>query len=389
MRTLKRVAAIVCSATVLAAVSVTAFIANAQETVPMKDRTSELTAGKANIVADQVYAQPGEKISYSLYVTNNTGFAISGLALYYDSRLDAVQNDELTEIDPVFDTGEITALKGGQNLYQFASLNETVSVVSAGTIGNSNATTEEGKYITFYFNVPSDAKPGDIFPMDVQITRWLDYEYTSLSYVDVDGWVKIPDETETESTTSSSTTSSTTTSSTTTSSTTTSSTTTSSTTTSSTTTSDTTTSSTTTSDTTTSSTTTSDTTTSSTTTSDTTTSSTTTSDTTTSSTTTSDTTTSSTTTSDTTTSSDTTSTSTESTTSTSESTDTKPNETSDNDRNTTLSTPKNTGANPDKVPGTTKATGAKTGDAGIGAAVAALLVAVGAATVSAVKRKDH
>ena len=376
MRTLKRVAAIVCSATVLAAVSVTAFIANAQETVPMKDRTSELTAGKANIVADQVYAQPGEKISYSLYVTNNTGFAISGLALYYDSRLDAVQNDELTEIDPVFDTGEITALKGGQNLYQFASLNETVSVVSAGTIGNSNATTEEGKYITFYFNVPSDAKPGDIFPMDVQITRWLDYEYTSLSYVDVDGWVKIPDvtETESESTTSSTTTSSTTTSSTTTSSTTTSSTTTSSTTTSSTTTS---------------STTTSDTTTSSTTTSDTTTSSTTTSDTTTSSTTTSDTTTSSTTTSDTTTSSDTTSSSTESTTSTTESTDTKPNETSDNDRNTTLSTPKNTGANPDKVPGTTKATGAKTGDAGIGAAVAALLVAVGAATVSAAKRKDH
>ena len=349
MRTLKRVAAIVCSATVLAAVSVTAFIANAQETVPMKDRTSELTAGKANIVADQVYAQPGEKISYSIYVTNNTGFAISGIALYYDSRLDAVQDDELTEIDPVFDSGEITALKGGQNLYQFASLNETVSVVSAGTIGNSNATTEEGKYITFYFNVPSDAKPGDIFPMDVQITRWLDYEYASLSYVDVDGWVKIPDETETESTTSSSTTSSTTTSSTTTSSTTTSSTTTSSTTTSSTTTSDTTTSSTTTSDTTTSSTTTSD----------------------------------------TTTSSDTTSTSTESTISTTESTDTKPNETSDNDRNTTLSTPKNTGANPDKVPGTTKATGAKTGDAGIGAAVAALLVAVGAATVSAVKRKDH
>ncbi|MBR6107233.1 MAG: hypothetical protein IKQ39_04410 [Oscillospiraceae bacterium] len=349
----------------------------------MSERTDELDASKVNVVADQVYAKPGEKISYSINVTNNEGFGISALALYYDPRLVPEQGG--TENEPNFDEGEIIEIQGGGTLYEFASLNKAVSVISAGTIGEKNAAVnKEGTYITFYFTVPSDAKPGDEFPMDLRVTDWETGLYVPLSFSDVDGWVKIQEESTTSSTTTESTTTeSTTTESTTTESTTTESTTTESTTTESTTTESTTTESTTTESTTTESTTTESTTTESTTTESTTTESTTTQSTTTESTTTESTTTGSSTTESTSTSSD--------TTSSTGSTDTQTSpKTENSDKDTgTKSKPTETNKNPNVVPTTTQAPGAKTGDAGVGVAVAALLAAAGAAVASVSKRKNH
>ena len=361
----KKTAAIVCSAATLVVLSATAMLAGAQETLTKEDRASEIAADGPTLMADEVYAEPGEKVQYGLFLANNKGFSSCNGYFIYDERLAPYvwENDTAEEsvpweasmgidVDPDFTYGESdtpTSAKYGRNpaLYMTPSLNGNVHRFAFGTIGEKVNSCPDGLMFYTYFKVPDSAKPGDEFPVELTITMFLDDNSDDTAFTKVNGWIKVK---EVSMTTESTTTSETTTSETTT--------------------SETTTSETTTSETTTSETTTSETTTSETTTSETTTSETTTSETTTSETTTSETTTSETTTSDTTTSVDTSSTSTESTTSGTGTT------------GTTGTSPKG------GTPAGTQAPGAKTGDAGVGAAVAGLLLAAGAAVAVASKKKE-
>lgn len=367
MRTLKRVAAVISSAAVLTALGMTSFIANAQTTVPLSDRTSELDGEVVSIVADEVYASAGERVAFSINLADNEGYATGGIVLTYDSRLKIQMS--ASETVPKGIPGE-----AAEGLAQFYAVNEKLSMASIGTEGQNDCTVPEGVYATLYFDVPADAKEGDTFPMTLKVDKWLDWKSNPVSYYPVNGWIKIANETTTSSTT---TTESTTT-------------TTESTTTSSTTTTESTTTETTT---TTESTTTSSTTTESTTT----TSSTTTESTTTLSTTTESSTTQSTTTQSTTTES-TTSSTTESTTTSTTVTQQPPTpitetsttaSTSDTEKNTTKAKTEPTKVNPGVIPTTTPAPGAKTGDAGVGIAAAVLTTALAAALGLSAKRKDQ
>ncbi|MBR6106397.1 MAG: hypothetical protein IKQ39_00135 [Oscillospiraceae bacterium] len=336
----KKTAAIVCSAATLVVLSATAMLAGAQETLTKEDRASEIAADGPTLMADEVYAEPGEKVQYGLFLANNKGFSSCNGYFIYDERLAPYvwENDTAEEsvpweasmgidVDPDFTYGESdtpTSAKYGRNpaLYMTPSLNGNVHRFAFGTIGEKVNSCPDGLMFYTYFKVPDSAKPGDEFPVELTITMFLDDNSDDTAFTKVNGWIKVKEvSTTTESTTTSETT-------------------------------------------------TSETTTSETTTSETTTSETTTSETTTSETTTSETTTSETTTSDTTTSVDTSSTSTESTTSGTGTT------------GTTGTSPKG------GTPAGTQAPGAKTGDAGVGAAVAGLLLAAGAAVAVASKKKE-
>ena len=370
MRTLKRVAAVLCSATILTGIGTAAFVVNAQETVPLKDRESEFDTDVVNIIADQVYAEPGEKVAYNVYLQNNKatgGYSGSGLVLVYDERLTPAIKAGTEDI-PEAQRGP--AVDGLLPTY---SLNTSIYTFAASTAGSMSAVCDnDGIYVTTWFTVPADAKEGDTFPVKLTVSRWLDNKNEPISYYPISGWIAVKKQDTTTSTTTTETTTSTTTTETTT-----------STTDSTTTTTDTTTSTSTTD--TTTSTTESTTTTTQTTTSTTETTSTT-SDTETGST--SSTTESSTTTEST--SSDTTSTDT--TTSTTETTsNTKPGTEPGTltTEKTTAHVTKPTTPNADDIASTTKAPGASTGDAGVGVAVAALALAAGVAVVSGIKRKEQ
>ncbi len=374
----KKTAAIVCSAATLVALSATAMLAGAQTTLTKDERASEIAANGPTLMADKVIAEPGEKVKYGMYIANNPGFSACGGYLVYDSHLVpyVYENDDAMEGTPWKESMGIDVLPefiagtaetptsgayGRSNpLTVVPSCNGTVNRFAFGTIGGAVNKAPEGQMFYMFFQVPEDAKPGTEYPIELTINQWLDADADAVEFTKVDGWIRVAGETTTSSTTTETTTSETTTSETTTSETTTSETTTSETTTSETTTSETTTSETTTSETTTSETTTSETTTSETTTSETTTSETTTSETTTSETTTSETTTSETTTGDSTTGS------------------------TDSTTSSTTTTPAKGG----NTPAGTQAPGAKTGDAGVGAAVAGLLLAAGAAVAVASKKKE-
>jgi len=192
MRTLKRVAAGVSCATILTALGTTAFIANAQETVDLAKRQAEFDSDVVNIIADQVYAAPGESVSYNLNLIQNEGFASGGVVVTYDSNLIVEKNGTLPKAEP----GEASL-----NLVQFYALNEPMNIISIGTVGTSNSVVESGVYATLHFVVPENAQEGDKYPISVKVDRWLDYKSVPVSYYVVNGWIEVVAETTTESAT--------------------------------------------------------------------------------------------------------------------------------------------------------------------------------------------
>lgn len=310
MRTLKKVAAILCGATILTAIGATAYIAYAQESVDMNDRAAELSSDSTNIVADQVYAYAGEKVAYTVNLVNNSGYALSGIQLFYDKRL------TISKVNA--DLPQASAGKAAEGLTQSYVLNEDQGLIAISTMGGELCK-NDGVYVTVWFTVPENAQVGDKYDMNLVVDRWRDVGSTELPHQAVNGWIVVKEQGTTSSTTTSSTTTSTTTS---------------------------------------------------------------TSETTSTSSSTTSSSTSSETTSSTTTSSTTT------TSSSSKPTDTTTSTTAtEGPTNTTLSKTKPTKINP-VVPSTTKPSGVKTGDAGVGVAVAGLLAAAGAAVAVSAKRRE-
>ena len=335
----KKTVAAVCSAATLVSIGVTAMMANAQETVDPETREG-LSTSVSNIVADQVYAEPGERVEYRIYILNNQGYSGSGFTITYDERLKP-DIKEGTEDTPVTKKGEAS-----DDLLPATSLNLPLNIFAVATAGSTDLDVDSGIYIRTWFTVPEDAKPGDTFPMDLDVSKFIDTHNAKIDHEDFDGWIKIKAGDTTTTTTETTTTTTTTETTTTTTETTT-------------------------------------------TTTETTT--------TTTETTTSTTETTTTTTDTTSTTTDTTTTSTDTTSST---TETQPpiidtdsdTDTSTTTTNTTTETTSGTTDTATQAPnqnaGTTAAPPVKTGDAGVGAAVAGLLLAGAAAVAVATKKKE-
>ena len=71
MRALKKVIAFVGSAAAAISLAASAMTAFAFQPVDLDDRASELKSGITNIIADEVYAEPGETVSYRGMIRNN------------------------------------------------------------------------------------------------------------------------------------------------------------------------------------------------------------------------------------------------------------------------------------------------------------------------------
>ena len=182
MESIKKAAAILCSAAALAVFGAAAFPANAFETVDLDDRAGELKANSLNIIADEVYAEPGETVDYRVLISGNTGFTNSGIALVYDEALTVKSKGR---DDPELEVGNVA-----KNLITGDSLNEGEHIVAFSSSGTVNVT-ENGTLFTVHLTVPSDAADGATYPLKIEIRHFQDEMSVSVPHTTVDGWVKI------------------------------------------------------------------------------------------------------------------------------------------------------------------------------------------------------
>jgi len=177
MKLFSKVAAVVCSAATLVAVGAAAISASA--------------ADLPTIYADQVYAEPGQIVDFSLRIKNNTGYAGSGIGLYYDER---IEPQGVSDLDIQGTRGEASTGLAGSLLCNTKKLR--VGWTSSGTSDN----TTDGAIYTVRFKVPDDAKPGDTYEMNVVVTMFCTSKSVDLDYEAVAGWIKIKDVTTSETT---------------------------------------------------------------------------------------------------------------------------------------------------------------------------------------------
>lgn len=185
MRALKKAIAIVCSTAAVFGLTATALNAMAFESVDLGDRSSELKSGVLNLIADEVYAEPGETVSFRVMVKENSGYAPSGLRLFYDSALKPVLNEDGTK--PVIEWGE-----GSYGLTRSYTVNLEKNLIAYSSMGTENCT-YDGVIYTVQFQVPADAKIGTEYPLSLDVDKLENSRTVPLDHNTVDGWIRIKD----------------------------------------------------------------------------------------------------------------------------------------------------------------------------------------------------
>ena len=186
----KKTAAIICGAATLVTIGMTAMMANAQEQAVDPTAREGLSTSVTNVIADQIYAEPGEEVLYPILIVGNKGYSGSGVALEYDKRLTPKVKDG-TEDTPVVKRGPASKVQD-ENLSSKTTFNLDLGIWAFSTMGSEDLCTDDGMYVAAYFTVPSDAKPGDTFPMTLTVNKWQDTKNVQLDRnVIGDGWIKI------------------------------------------------------------------------------------------------------------------------------------------------------------------------------------------------------
>ena len=203
MRALKKVIAFVGSAAAAISLAASAMTAFAFQPVDLDDRASELKNGTTNIIADEVYAEPGETVSFRVMIKNNKGYAPSGIALTYDAALTPVMDAD--GIKPALKWGD-----GSYGLTKSYSINKEKHLLGIGTTGTDNCE-KDGVIYTAQFVVPADAKENTVYPMTLTIDKFLDAATDPVANNPVNGWIRIRKPVETTVSTTSATISTTTT----------------------------------------------------------------------------------------------------------------------------------------------------------------------------------
>lgn len=182
MRTIKKAIAVLSSVAAAAVVTAGALSAFAFDPVDLKDRASEMKSG-LNLIADEVYAEPGETVLYNVYIQNNTGYAASGIGLVYDQALSPV-------IKESNDRPDLTYGDGSYMLSKSADYSAAEHRIGVGTMGDEDCT-RDGIVFTAKFVVPTDAKENDEFKLTLDIDKFLDEKTDKVDYSTVDGWIRI------------------------------------------------------------------------------------------------------------------------------------------------------------------------------------------------------
>lgn len=167
--------------------------------------------GAAKLSMDQIYAEPGQEVSFAMSV-ENLGTSWTGLEFLvnYDARLEATLNKAGTAasisygnaIDPDL-AGEIS--RGGAVSKELTADGQKGFAFALGT---ATAISGDGQLCIFKFTVPADAQPGDEFPVNLTINEgsFIDANKENIPFETVNGWIKIKEETVTSETTTTTTT---------------------------------------------------------------------------------------------------------------------------------------------------------------------------------------
>jgi len=182
MSLLKKVSTVLTGAAALAICSAAAVTAYAFEKVELKDRASEMKSGVLNVVADEIYAEPGESVDYQVVVANNTGYGSMGLGLYYEEALPPKKgsNEGL-----LLEAGEVS-----QGMTLSIHHNEKDRIVSYGAT-NDSLNRSNGVLYTIHFDVPADAEDGTVYPVKLVMEDVFDKQLEDIPYQTVDGWITV------------------------------------------------------------------------------------------------------------------------------------------------------------------------------------------------------
>lgn len=183
MKALKKAAAIICSTIAAAGLAVSSMTAMAYDPVELDDRAAELKSGIVNLIADEVYAEPGETVSYRLLIQNNTGYAPSGIALIYDEALTPVMVENSAK--PEMKWGDAS-----YGLTKANTLNADKHLIGYSSVGTENCT-NDGTIYTVQFKVPSDAKEGTEYPLELNVEHFLNAKADPVDYNTVKGWIRV------------------------------------------------------------------------------------------------------------------------------------------------------------------------------------------------------
>ena len=137
------------------------------------------------VTALNVTAVPGETVSFLIFIANNNdnGFAVSGIRLNYDPRLTPRTNEDGSLV--VDESGA-----AGDSLTKFFSLNADENCIGIGTMGIENET-DDGMFCTIDFKVPEDAQEGDVYTMDLEVTRFGDAQNHAVAVEAIDGSITV------------------------------------------------------------------------------------------------------------------------------------------------------------------------------------------------------
>lgn len=194
MKALKKALAIFGSAVAVIGIAANAMSALAYDPVDLKDRASELENGVINLVADEVYAEPGETVTYRVMITNNTGYAPCGLVLDYDKALQPVLADD--GVKPALEWGD-----GSYGLMRSYSVNLDEHLIGYSSMGTVDCT-KDGTIFSAEFVVPADAKEDTVYSLTLDVDKFTNAQTDPLTYNVVNGSIRIKAKEETKPTTS-------------------------------------------------------------------------------------------------------------------------------------------------------------------------------------------
>lgn len=199
MKNVKKAAAVFCGMAVAILFAAHTLSAFAYESVELADRMDQLTAGTPGILADEVYAEAGETVEFSVMIGNNIGYTNIGISLFYDKNLELILNDR--------DKPDVTFGAASEDLVRVVTLNRDRCIIGYTSMGD-NEVYEDGVMFTAKFTVPADAEVGTVYPMTLYVENLSDSLTIPQEFTVVDGWIEvyIP-ETTTSATTTSATTS--------------------------------------------------------------------------------------------------------------------------------------------------------------------------------------
>ncbi|MCI5815513.1 LPXTG cell wall anchor domain-containing protein [Ruminococcus sp.] len=171
--------------------------------------------GTTTLSMDQIYAEPGQEVSFAMSIDNlDTSWTGLEFLVNYDARLEATLNKAGTAAacsygDAIGDMAEELSRGGAVS----KELTADGLKGFAFALGTATPISGNGQLCIFKFTVPGDAQPGDKFPVNLTVKDggFIDANKENIAFETVNGWIAIKEESTTTSTEAASTTTTTTT----------------------------------------------------------------------------------------------------------------------------------------------------------------------------------